>query len=195
MNVKTVKITSLKPHPRNPRQHPEGALNKLVKSIKEFGWTNPVLVSKDGYVLAGHARLKAAEKAGLTEVPVIYLDLEGAKADAYLIADNKIQELTDWDLPALKDILQDLDDGQFDLTLTGFDEKEIEQLMTQFNPGDGEQGEQGVVIQYNIIFDDEQQQESWFKFIKWLKAKYPEAETIAQRLQIFIESLDLHVKV
>ena len=60
---------------------------------------------------------------------------------------------------------------------------------------EGEQGQQGIVIQYNIIFDDEQQQESWFKFIKWLKSKYPEAETIAQRLQLFIESLDLHVKI
>jgi len=132
MEIKTVKINELKPHPKNPRVHPDSAIDKLVRSIKEYGWTNPVLVSADGYVLAGHARLKAAEKAGIEEVPVIYLPLEGAKAEAYLIADNRLQDETDWDLPKLKDLLQELDTGEFDLELTGFDMGEIEDLMTQF---------------------------------------------------------------
>jgi len=133
MEIKTVKINELKPHPKNPRVHPDSAINKLVRSIKEYGWTNPVLVSADGYVLAGHARLKAAEKAGIQEVPVIYLELEGAKAEAYLIADNRLQDETDWDMPKLKDLLQELDTGELDLELTGFDMDEIEDLMTQFH--------------------------------------------------------------
>jgi len=137
VQVKTVKITELKPHPKNPRVHPDSAIEKLERSIKEFGWTNPILVSADGYILAGHARLKAAEKAGISEVPVIYLPLEGAKAEAYLIADNRLQDETDWDLPKLKDLLQELDTGEFDLELTGFDMDEIEDLMTQFHvPGE-----------------------------------------------------------
>ena len=61
MKLKTVKITELKPHEKNPRQHPDSAIAKLTRSIQEFGWTNPVLVSKDGVILTGHARLKAAE--------------------------------------------------------------------------------------------------------------------------------------
>ena len=133
MEIKTVKINDLKPHPKNPRVHPDSAIDKLVRSIKEYGWTNPVLVSADGYVLAGHARLKAAEKAGISEVPVIYLPLEGAKAEAYLIADNRLQDETDWDYEKLKDLLQELDTGEFDLELTGFDMDEIEDLMTQFH--------------------------------------------------------------
>jgi len=132
VQVKTVKISELRPHPKNPRVHPDSAIEKLVRSIKEFGWTNPILVSADGYILAGHARLKAAEKAGIEEVPVIYLPLEGAKAEAYLIADNRLQDETDWDLPKLKDLLLELDTGEFDLELTGFDMDEIEELMTQF---------------------------------------------------------------
>ena len=137
MEIKTVKISELRPHPKNPRVHPDSAIDKLVRSIKEFGWTNPILVSKDGYILAGHARLKAAEKAGIQEVPVIYLELEGAKAEAYLIADNRLQDETDWDMPKLKDLLQELDTGEFDLELTGFDMGEIEDLMTQFHvPGE-----------------------------------------------------------
>lgn len=137
MEVKKVDIKKLKPHPKNPRVHPDSAIEKLERSIKEFGWTNPILVSADGYILAGHARLKAAEKAGISEVPVIYLPLEGAKAEAYLIADNRLQDETDWDLPKLKDLLQELDTGEFDIELTGFDMGEIEELMTQFHvPGE-----------------------------------------------------------
>ena len=136
MQVKTVKISELKPHPKNPRVHPDSAIEKLERSIKEFGWTNPILVSADGYILAGHARLKAAKQAGLKEVPVIHLPLEGAKAEAYMIADNRLQDETDWDLPKLKDLLQELDTGEFDIELTGFDIGEIEDLMTQFAPID-----------------------------------------------------------
>ena len=86
--VKLVKIDELKPHPKNPRIHPDSALDKLIKSMDKFGFTNPILASKDGIILAGHARCKAAKKAGIDEVPVIFLDLEGSDADAYLIADN-----------------------------------------------------------------------------------------------------------
>jgi len=136
MEIKTVKISELKPHPKNPRVHPDSAIEKLERSIKEFGWTNPILVSKEGYILAGHARLKAAEKAGIEEVPVICLPLEGAKAEAYMIADNRLQDETDWDYEKLKDLLQELDAGEFDIELTGFDVDEIEDLMTQSAPGD-----------------------------------------------------------
>jgi len=133
MEIKTVKINELKPHPKNPRVHPDSAIEKLERSIKEYGWTNPILVSADGYILAGHARLKAAEKAGIEEVPVIYLPLEGAKAEAYLIADNRLQDETDWDYEKLKDLLQELDTGELDLELTGFDIDEIEDLITQLH--------------------------------------------------------------
>lgn len=150
MEIKTVKTSELRPHPKNPRVHPDSALDKLVRSIKEYGWTNPVLVSADGYVLAGHARLKAAEKAGIEEVPVIYLPLEGAKAEAYLIADNRLQDETGWDYEKLKDLLQDLDTGEFDIELTGFGMDEIEDLMTQFAPEESEVKEDDFDPEENI---------------------------------------------
>ncbi len=134
MKLTKVNIDNLRPHPRNPRIHPESAIERLSKSIQEFGWTNPVLVSEDGFILAGHARVKAAELAGIEEVPVIYLPLNGDKADAYLIADNKLQEETEWDMPTLKDLLGDLDTGAFDIELTGFELDELEDLMTQAPP-------------------------------------------------------------
>ncbi len=150
MEIKTVKINELKPHPKNPRVHPDSAIDKLVRSIKEYGWTNPVLVSADGYVFAGHARLKAAEKAGIEEVPVIYLPLEGAKAEAYLIADNRLQDETDWDYEKLKYLLQELDTGEFDIELTGFDVDEIEELIAQFAPEESEVEEDDFDPEENI---------------------------------------------
>jgi len=136
LEIKNVNVNTLKMHPKNPRVHSDSAIDKLLKSINTYGWTNPILVSKDDYVLAGHARLKAAEKAGIEEVPVIYLPLEGAKADAYLIADNKLQDETDWNLPKLKDLLLELDTGAFDIEITGFGSDEIEDMMKQSSPAD-----------------------------------------------------------
>jgi len=130
MELKTIAITSLKPFQRNPRAHPDSAIKKLVKSIETYGWTNPILVNKDMTVLAGHARLKAAQEMGFKEVPIIILDIPDNYVAGYVIADNRIQDETDWDLPTLKDLLQELDDGSVNMELTGFDEHEIEMLMT-----------------------------------------------------------------
>lgn len=131
-------INELKEHPENPRIHPDSAIDKLQKSIEEFGFTNPVLVSKDGFILAGHARVKASKKAGLEEVPAIILDLDGDMASLYLIADNRLQEETDWDMPVLKDLIERLDTGALDLELSGFTNDEIEDLMSQFHMDDEE---------------------------------------------------------
>jgi DNA modification methylase len=134
--VKNVKIKDLKPHPKNPRVHPDSALDKLMKSIGQFGFTNPVLASKDGIILAGHARCKAAQKAGIEEVPVIFLDLEGADADAYLIADNKIQEETSWEKETLADLIKELQGLDYDVSFTGFSPPEIDELFTQLHAKD-----------------------------------------------------------
>jgi ParB-like chromosome segregation protein Spo0J len=130
MEIQTIEITKLRPHPQNPRIHPDSAIEKLVKSLNEYGFTNPILISEDNYVLAGHARLKAAEKAGLKEVPVIQLPLKGSKALAYMIADNRLQDETDWDFTKLKDLLSELDTGALDMEITGFGIKEIENLLS-----------------------------------------------------------------
>jgi hypothetical protein len=122
------KITDLKPHPKNPRRHPEKLISKLIMSITEYGFTSPVLVDGDNRILAGHARVKAAEKMGLEVVPTIVLPLTGAKADAYVVVDNKLSELSEWDEILLADLISDIDASGFDLELTGFDLDEIDNL-------------------------------------------------------------------
>ena len=136
MEIKKVDISCLKPHPKNPRVHPDSLISKIQSSIKEFGWTNPILVSADGYILAGHARLKAAQKMGLKQVPVICLPFDGVKAEAYMIADNKLQEGSSWDYEKLAGLLQDLSDEVANLKITGFSEAEISSILYEINETD-----------------------------------------------------------
>jgi len=129
LKIEYVPIGKLKPFAGNPRKHPPEAVEKLVTSIEHFGWTNPVLVDTGGRVLAGHARLTAAKQAGIDTVPVIRLPLSGKDAELYVIADNKTAELTEWDWSKLGDLFGELDTGDIDLTLSGFTEDKIGELM------------------------------------------------------------------
>lgn len=130
LQIEQVEISGLKAAPYNPRVHPEKAIARLKKSIEAFGYTNPVLVqSGTNVIIAGHARVKAAQEAGLDTVPVIYLDFDDTTAKAYNIADNRLAELTDWDFPLLKDLITEIDTGAIDIELTGFDANELKELL------------------------------------------------------------------
>lgn len=130
LRVEYVPIASLRPFEGNPRKISERGLEKLQRSIEEFGFVNPVLAQAGTrMVIAGHQRLKAAELAGMDKVPVIFLDLDDVTAKAYNIADNRLQDEAEWDFGQLADLLAELDNGAVDLTLTGFDDQEIEQMM------------------------------------------------------------------
>ncbi len=137
MEIKQVPIGSLKPHPKNPRVHPDSAIEKLMRSISEFGWTNPILVSEDGYIMAGHARVKAAIKAGINEVPVIYLPLSGQKAEMYMLTDNGVQDEAEWDMPVLAELLEQFKTSNLDATLTAFDVGEIDKIINDLKPKQG----------------------------------------------------------
>ena len=140
------KVSELKPHPKNVRAHPAKQINLLVKSIKQFGVTNPPLIDENDVILAGHARVLAVEKACLNEVPVVVLrGLSEAEKRAYVLADNKIAELAGYDRPALAVELQELSsllgDMGLDLALTGFEPAEIDALFADLvdpetQPGD-----------------------------------------------------------
>lgn len=126
-------ITELKPHERNARTHTAKQVACIVKSMKDFGWTNPILIDEDGGVLAGHGRLQAAKQLGLAEVPTICLaNMTAAQKRAYIIADNRLNETAgSWDrkLLALEHEAIQLLDPAFDLTSTGFALDEIEIML------------------------------------------------------------------
>lgn len=129
MITKNIDIKSIVPAPYNPRKIKPEELDKLVKSIQEFGYCEPIIINEQtGHCVGGHQRLKALQKLGYKEVTAVIVDLEEQKEKALNIALNKISG--EWDFTLLKDLIEDLDDGQFDLELTGFDLSEIENLMT-----------------------------------------------------------------
>lgn len=111
----------LKPYENNPRQHSEAQLDRLVRSIKEFGFTNPILIDDDCNVIAGHGRLLAAELMGLAQVPTITLGhLTADQRRAYVIADNQLALNSTWDDDVLQAELQALGEAGYDLTLLGW---------------------------------------------------------------------------
>jgi ParB-like chromosome segregation protein Spo0J len=116
-------VESLQPYENNPRLHSEAQLDRLVRSIKEFGFTNPILIDKDRNVIAGHGRLMAANLMKLRLVPTITIDhLSADQQRAYVIADNQLALNSSWDDDVLQSELAALADVKFDLTVLGWGE-------------------------------------------------------------------------
>ncbi len=130
MQIKTVAVDKLIPYVRNSRTHSDAQIAQIAASIKEFGWTNPILVDAENGIIAGHGRLMAARKLGYKEVPVIELkDMTDTQKRAYVIADNQLALNAGWDFSLLSLEVADLKENDFDLDLLGFDPKELEKLL------------------------------------------------------------------
>lgn len=115
-----------RPYPRNPRKIPEAAVAKVAASIREFGFRQPVVVDSDGVVVVGHTRLLAAQKLGITSIPVhIAKDLTAEQIKAYRLADNRANQESAWEPDILGLELLDLRSLNVDLSLTGFDKQQI----------------------------------------------------------------------
>ena len=130
LRVEYRKVETLIPFARNPRTHSEAQVAKLASSIVEFGWTQPILVDGANGIIAGHGRLAAARKLDLVEVPVIELGhLTAAQKRAYVIADNRLALDAGWDEELLSLELAELSEAGYDLSMTGFTNEEIEELL------------------------------------------------------------------
>lgn len=120
MQVTMRKVSDVKPYEKNPRRN-DGAVDAVAASIKEFGFQQPIVVDKDGVIIAGHTRYKAAKKLKCDTVPVVVADdLTEEQVKAYRLADNKSGELAGWDFAMLQDELAQFDD--FDMEQFGFDD-------------------------------------------------------------------------
>lgn len=130
MKITERKVAELIPYANNSRTHSDAQVAQIAASIKEFGWTNPILTDGDNGIIAGHGRLLAARKLGYDKVPTIALeDLTEAQRKAYIIADNKLALNAGWDDSILALELTQLGDLGFDLELTGFTDEEIKAMM------------------------------------------------------------------
>jgi len=130
VKIEQIKLDALIPYARNSRTHSDAQVAQIAASIKEFGFTNPVLIDETGSIIAGHGRVMAARKLAIADVPSIRLThLTEAQKKAYIIADNKLALNAGWDDEMLAVELTDLKDMGFDLDLTGFSTDEIEALL------------------------------------------------------------------
>jgi len=128
MNILLKSITDIKPYSRNPRKKLN--LDKVVESIRNYGWQQPIVVDRAGVIIAGHSRYEAAKILECKEIPVLIADLSPEKAKAYRIADNKTNQYSEWDYSLLNKEFTDLLDINMDLEMTGFDTKELEDFFT-----------------------------------------------------------------
>ena len=120
--VKQVPIGALTPYERNAKLHSPEQVRKIADSIREFGFISPCLIDREGNVIAGHGRLLAAQELGMTEVPCVYVEgLTEAQRRAYVLADNRLTELGEWDMEIVTEELAQLEDMGFDVSLVGFE--------------------------------------------------------------------------
>lgn len=147
LQVQYIDPQELKPFADNPRHHSERNIQDIQRSIKKFGFTNPILVrQEDNMVVAGHGRLQSAQELGLDEVPVIYLDFSENDAKLYAITDNRTAETSEWDLVALDELVQSLEMDEDELPDTGFYADELEEILAEIDSTSAPQGEEQAEV-------------------------------------------------
>lgn len=204
-------IEKLRLLPGNPRM---GNVESVMASLRKFGQRKTISArlipdGEDGVgeVLAGNTTLKAAKRLGWTEIAVAWEDDDDQMAAAWALADNKTHDDGEYDEENLAAMIQRIEDNDELLEASGFDLMDLEDIMANLAgeelpglsededgtiQGDPEEPKRAPqpVIQYALIFEDEDQKSRWFSFVRWLKLEYPDADTLAGRLDEFLSSLD-----
>jgi len=187
-------VEALIPYARNARTHSDSQVAQLAASIKEWGWTTPVLVDEEGGIIAGHGRVMAARKLGIEEVPVMVAKgWTEAQKKAYVLADNQLALNSGWDMDFLRVELQELQEIDFNLDLTGFDAGQLANIFLDVEEGQTDASEEwkgmpeyeGLDPCYKKVvvnFDNEEDFQAFFRLIaqkctdKTKSVWYPEKE-------------------
>ena len=136
INIEQRAVADLIPFARNSRTHSDEQVAQIAASIREFGWTTPILIDGENGIIAGHGRLAAARKLGMATVPAIVLDhLTDAQKRALVIADNKLALNAGWDFELLSSEIEGLQDDGFDLSILGFNDDELAKLLAETTEG------------------------------------------------------------
>jgi len=128
LKIQKIEINKIIPYINNPRKNLNA--DKVASSIKEFGFQQPIVVDKDMSIIVGHTRYEAAKRLDLKTVPVVIADLDPLKAKAYRIADNRLNEDSEWDYSLLNVEFTDILDNHYDLDNLGFNNDELEKFIT-----------------------------------------------------------------
>lgn len=191
MELYTVPIEDLREDPENAREHPPENLEVIRSSLERFGQVEPLVTTEDGKVIAGNGRLQVMKDLRFTEVKVVFFNGPEEKARALALVLNRSAELARWRPDALGQSLLKLE-GLFNAESLGFDAKALGAIFPesgaelQVAQPRASVGLGTPIIQYALIFDDEGQQQRFFEFLRKLKSKWPELETMAARLDRWI---------
>lgn len=134
MEISQRLLSEIQPYPKNAKKHPEKQVKQVANSIREFGFNQPIVVDKAGVIVVGHGRYEAAKLLEMETVPVLEIDVTEQQANAYRLADNKLNE-SEWDMGLVLEELKELKIEGFDVELTGFDPVIIEEK-TPGEPGE-----------------------------------------------------------
>lgn len=206
MNVIEVNVADIKPYPNNPRIN-DDAISMVAVSIQEFGFQVPIILDNTNIIVAGHSRWLAAKSLKLDKVPAIYVtNLTEAQIKAFRIMDNKAAEQSKWNFDKLAKEIESLEKLNCNMDSIGFDLLDIEKIkwsLPEFTNGEGQTEESfsdsgeklerdetlsssnstgNPVIQYNLIFNTEEEQQLWYSYLRMLKSKYPTLITISERI-------------
>jgi hypothetical protein len=193
METETLLAETLKEYPGNPRK---GDIDKIAESLKANGQYKPIVVQKStNFVLVGNHTLKAIKKLGWDFVDAVILDVDDVEAKRIVLADNRTSDGSTYDYMLLNEMLLTLPS----LEGTGYDKAALDQLINTVNPyipelehsDTGSRGLGTPIVHYDIVFDSEEQQAVFYGLIRYLKAKYPEAQSVGERLTRFINELEL----
>lgn len=130
--IELMEIEKIFPYINNPRKNKD--IDKIASSILEFGFQQPIVIDKNNVIIVGHSRYEASKKLGLNKVPVLKADLSEAQSKAYRIADNKLNELSDWDNELLSLELKELDILDYDKDILGFNENDYNFILKEIEP-------------------------------------------------------------
>jgi hypothetical protein len=193
METTTVLAETLREYPGNPRK---GNIDKIAESLIANGQYKPIVIQKDtGYVLVGNHTLKAIKKLGWDFVDVVELNVSDEEAKRIVLADNRTSDESSYDYNLLADMLKSMPtlDG------TGYDQAALDQLINGVNgympdldvEDMGSRGLGTPIVHYDIVFDSEEQQAVFYGLVRYLKVKYPDAESLGERLTTWIRELEL----
>lgn len=166
--IKHISVDKLIPYAANSRTHSDEQVTQIAASIREFGFTNPILVNGENTIIAGHGRLMAAKKLGLKEVPAISLDhLTKAQQKALVIADNQLALNAGWNIDMLKAEIEGLKLDDFNIDLLGFDDKFLDGLFNDdaIEPLDAEEQSVDAVFEVAVSCKNEEEQERVFEML------------------------------
>lgn len=184
------RLGDLKPHPKNSRQHSDQQIDQIVAAMVEWDFTSPMIIDDKNIILAGHGRqLAGIKKFGADyEAPVVIAHgWSEQKKRTYIIADNRLAELATWNEPLLQSELKELSAGKsFELKPLGFTKLEAARIL---EPPAGQKSSRvpNAVVSYNLVFDNVQQQQTWYTFVRKLKAGYTDQVTLAAKFDAFLK--------